>query len=146
MSDTFDMAKLMDELQTDEGRELLPYKDTRGKITIGVGRNLTDMGITDSECDAMLRDDIARVTASLDADLSWWRLMPSEQQRVLANLCFNMGITTLLTFGTFLGFMRMHEFQNAAADLEGTAWYGQVGKRGPRMVARLRQDAPTVGE
>lgn len=136
-NDTFDLAQLMDDLQLDEGRELKPYNDTAGKITIGVGHNLTDDGITDAQCDMILSADIASVTASLDAHLSWWRLMPAPQQRVLANLCFNMGIAKLLTFVTFLGLMRAHSFSGAADDLETTAWFAQVGQRGPRMIARI---------
>jgi lysozyme len=136
-NDTFDLAQLMDDLQIDEGRELLPYTDTMGKITIGVGRNLTDRGITDAECDAMLADDIALVCGELDKSLSWWRLMPAPRQRVLANLCFNMGLTKLLEFTTFLSLMRTAQFHAAASDLQGTAWYGEVGQRGPRTVARL---------
>lgn len=51
MAETFDMAMLLSELSRDEGRRLKPYLDTVGKTTIGVGRNLTDVGISEDECD-----------------------------------------------------------------------------------------------
>jgi lysozyme len=67
---TYDRALLLVELERDEGRRLRPYVDTAGKVTIGVGRNLTDVGITDDDCDRMLAEDIARAEADLDRTLS----------------------------------------------------------------------------
>jgi lysozyme len=132
-----DLTQLRADLTLDEGSRLKPYTDTVGKITIGIGRNLTDDGISLAEAQAMLANDINRVTAELDANASWWRLMSEPAQRVLANLCFNMGWGSLAQFTTFLGYMRQHDYAAAARDLQGTAWYGQVGERGPRTIARL---------
>lgn len=38
-----------------EGLKLKPYQCTAGKLTIGVGRNIEDMGITEDEAIYMLR-------------------------------------------------------------------------------------------
>lgn len=142
-NDTFDLAELLDEITDDEGRRLTVYNDSMGIPTIGVGRNLR-VGITDAEADYLLSNDVARVIAELDSHLSWWRLLPPPQARVVVNLAFNMGLSGLLGFGTFLGLMRTHDYKGAAADLAGTKWFGQVGQRGPRMVARIT-GAPTLG-
>ena len=45
---------------------LTPYRDTVGKLTIGVGRNLDDVGITDAEARFLLENDIARTVADLE--------------------------------------------------------------------------------
>ncbi|KAG0310255.1 hypothetical protein BGZ97_012685, partial [Linnemannia gamsii] len=84
------MPKLLSELSRDEGRRLKPYRDTVGKLTIGVGRNLTDVGISESECDMLLENDIARIRAWLDLKLPWWRDMDKVRQRVLINMTFNL--------------------------------------------------------
>ncbi|MDY0127369.1 MAG: hypothetical protein RBR69_04500 [Candidatus Cloacimonadaceae bacterium] len=46
-------AKLMDRIKEQlvrhEGLRLKPYRCTAGKLTIGIGRNLNDCGITQSE-------------------------------------------------------------------------------------------------
>ena len=46
------------ELIADEGLRLKPYTDTVGKITIGIGRNLTDVGISKEEAYALCDTDI----------------------------------------------------------------------------------------
>ena len=49
-----DTDKLLSDLVRDEGLRLRPYADTVGKTTIGVGRNLTDVGISHDEALALL--------------------------------------------------------------------------------------------
>lgn len=138
MTITYNAAQLLTDLKVDEGVMLKPYKDTAGKITIGIGRNLTDDGISQAEMLVLYNTDIMMVTTDLDADLTWWREKPDNVQRVLINLCFNMGWTKLSAFHTFLQLIEQDDIEGAIADLEGTAWFGEVGLRGPRMVARLR--------
>ena len=56
---------LRDALIRDEGVRLKPYRDSVGKLTIGVGRNLDDKGLTRAEAEALLDNDIRDVTASV---------------------------------------------------------------------------------
>ena len=51
-----------------------PYKDTVGKLTIGVGRNLDDVGIGEEEAEVLLRNDIKDAVSpnSLDLSLESW--------------------------------------------------------------------------
>ena len=49
---------LIKELTRDEGMRLMPYRDTVGKLTIGVGRNLDDVGISLDEANMLLTNGI----------------------------------------------------------------------------------------
>ena len=135
--DTFGLDLLSQELTLDEKLCLKPYCDTEGKVTIGVGRNLTDDGISYAEAATMLANDIHEATADLDRQMAWWRGLPPAQQRVMANLSFNMGIERLTGFVKFLAAMRKQDWVTAQAELRDSKWFGQVGERGPRMLARL---------
>jgi lysozyme len=77
------------------------------------------------------------VLATLNAAIPWWGSLPDQAQRVMANLCFNMGWKTLATFRQFLAAMQAHDWQRAAQELKNSKWWGQVGERGPRIVQRL---------
>lgn len=137
MNDTFGLAQMQSDLITDEGERLRPYVDTTGNITVGVGRNLSVNGISSAEATILLLNDIATAAANLDAGMPWWRTLPEPQQRVMANLMFNLGPVRFAEFTTFLGFMKEQKFPSAAADLATTLWFKQVGARGPRMLQRL---------
>ena len=41
-------------LEGHEGRRAFPYRDSVGKLTIGVGRNLSDRGLSEGEIDQLL--------------------------------------------------------------------------------------------
>lgn len=130
--------KLVTQLTIDEGLRLRPYLDTVGKRTIGIGRNLDDVGISQDEAAYMLKNDIARVESQLDKALSWWRTMSDDRQQVLANMCFNMGITTLLTFKNTLAAMQSGRYSDAANGMLSSVWARQVGARAVRLSDVMR--------
>ncbi|MDR8747231.1 glycoside hydrolase family protein [Burkholderia multivorans] len=136
----FDRKQLIVELSRDEGRRLKPYVDTVGKTTIGVGRNLTDVGITDAECDLLLSNDIDRTVAWLDRNLSWWRQLDAVRQRVVVNMAFNMG-GSLLTFTNTLAAIKRGDYAAAADGMLASKWASQVGARAKRLADMMRSGA-----
>ena len=133
-----DMKRLIDELSFDEGRKPRIYTDTVGKITGGVGRNLSDRAFFEDEIDLMLKNDIKLVEKDLDANLPWWRTMTDARQRALVNLCFNLGISRLLLFKNSLALLKVGKYDEAAAAFMNSNWAKQVGKRANRVTAMIR--------
>ncbi|MDN7676442.1 glycoside hydrolase family protein [Burkholderia oklahomensis] len=138
MADGFDRVALIAELSRDEGRRLKPYLDTVGKTSIGVGRNLTDVGISDTECDVLLSNDVDRTIAWLDRNLPWWRSLNPVRQRVVVNMAFNMG-GRLLTFTNTLAAMKRGDYVAAADGMLASKWASQVGARATRLAAMMRE-------
>lgn len=134
---TLSRQQLVQDLTRDEGRRNRPYRDTRGVLTVGVGRNLSKP-LSDAVIDLLLDEDIEEALASLDQHLPWWREHPPEVQRVLANMCFNMGIGTLLAFHRTLGFIQGRQYADAAEELMHSNYALQVGKRAERLAEILR--------
>jgi lysozyme len=130
---------LAQELTRDEGSRSKPYVDTVGKSTIGVGRNLTDVGLSDDEILMLLKNDIDRVLAELDRVLPWFRGMSDNRQRVLANMSFNLGLPTLLQFKATLGAMQAGRYDDAASGMIDSKWARQVGQRAVRLAQMMRE-------
>lgn len=125
------------------GKELKKGDVLRGKLTIGIGWNLSDVAIPQAIVDAMYDTSIKRVDADLREQLPWIFNLDEVRRDVLRNLCFNMGINTLLEFKNTLESIRTALITNgsydAAADnLKKSAWYTQVGARGVELVEQLR--------
>ena len=91
-----DVNALKDQLILHEGLELKPYQCTADKTTIGVGRNIQEIGITEDEARYLLDNDILRVCKELDDTIHWWRDLSDVRQRVLIDMVFNLGITRFL--------------------------------------------------
>jgi len=120
-----------------EGWKNKVYTDTVGKQTIGVGFNLTDVGLYDNEISFILDNRIALATKDAET-LTCYKGSPPIIQDVLVELVFNLGIVKLRQFNTFLNYIDAGLFLEAAADLEGTLWYRQVGNRGKDLCGVIR--------
>lgn len=155
--DTYDREALEAELIRDEGEKLKAYLDTRKKWTIGIGHNLTDCGtapltrtlldvlsngINQTECDQLFACDIERTEKDLDARLQWWRALDPVRQRVLLNMCFNMGIGNaqhgLLSFARTLETIHQGEYSQAAIIMLKSEWATEVGIRAQRLADMMR--------
>lgn len=127
------------ELTIDEGKKAKPYLCTAGKTTIGIGRNLDDVGLSDEEISFLFKNDIARVCRDLDTYLPWWNTLTDARQRVLANMAYNLGIRGLMGFRNTLAFIREGEYEKAADGMLKSLWARQVGQRAVRLASMMRQ-------
>jgi len=125
--------QIISDLERDEGVRLKPYLDTVGKTTIGVGRNLTDNGITAAEARVLLQNDLFRVANELDRVAPWWREMSQLRQNALVNMAFNLGMPRLLTFKKMMLALENGNFETAWAEAMGSKWAAQVGERANRI-------------
>jgi lysozyme len=140
-----DLVLLDAELRRDEGVRYVPYFDQFGNPTVGIGHLLTGAPIpqgwtyplTDDQVTQLENHDIQIALASLDLHLSWWRQLDEVRQRVVANMCFQLGITRLLGFHNTLISMQAHNYQAAAAGMKNSLWYVQSGQRSIRLVQAM---------
>jgi len=130
--------KLLDALSLDEGRRARIYTDTVGKVSGGVGRNLTDKGFRQDEIDLMLRNDIAEAVAELDRVAPWWRGLSDARQNALVNMMFNLGATRLLGFKKFLAALQVGDWKTAEREMLDSKWARQVGDRSTRLALLIR--------
>lgn len=131
--------RLIEDLKRDEGLRLKPYECTAGKLTIGIGRNIEDIGITVAEAETMCSNDVARCCAELDAVFPWWRKMTEGRQRALCNMCFNLGITRLRQFSRTMRALEDGRFSDAADHALESQWARQVGQRANRIAELIRR-------
>lgn len=134
------MNHLQKQLVLHEGLKLEPYKCTAGKLTIGVGRNIEDIGISEDEAMFMLDSDIARVRDELDRALPWWSELTEARRNVLIDMCFNLGISRLLQFQNALTAIEEGRYDDGAAEMLDSRWAKQVGARAENLAEAMRSD------
>jgi lysozyme len=128
-----DNEALIRQLRLHEGERLKPYRCTAGKLTIGIGRNLEDRGITAAESAYLLANDVAAVQQQVLRSLPWVAQLDDVRQRVLIDMAFNMGIGGLLQFKNTLATIKAGDYTKAAAMMLDSKWAGQVGQRAERL-------------
>ena len=137
-------AKLMDRIKEQlvrhEGLRLRPYRCTAGKLTIGIGRNLDDCGISQSEAYVMLINDIMNCEKQLQAKIpDIYNGLDEVRKSVLLNMCFNLGINGLLGFKNTLAFVKAGDWERAANNMLVSRWAKQVGRRAIELSELMRK-------
>lgn len=127
------LDRFRDQLELHEGLRLKPYMDTTAHITIGIGRNLTDQGITKDEAYALLARDVGTVTMKCQAAFPWWSDLDDVRQRVIADMCFNLGLAGLQRFVRMLEAVEKRRYSDAAKAMLRSKWATQVGTRAQRL-------------
>jgi lysozyme len=113
-----------------EGFRLYPYVDTVGKVTIGIGRNLTDMGISEEEAYYFLWNDLNQAEREISNNLGHvFYTLPKAKQGVLINMCFNLGIKRFMGFKKMIAALKEKDYKKAAEEMIDSKWATQVGNR-----------------
>jgi lysozyme len=152
--------RLKPQLILHEGNKAKRYKDTEGKWTIGIGRNLDakgfnpreravigprdldTVGLTAGEIDMLYRNDVAEAIELLDRHLHWWRGQDEVRRRVLVDMMFNMGPGNtergLLSFRNTLQHIRDGRYDQAAEGMKASKWARQTKTRADRLIEMMK--------
>lgn len=128
---------LIKNLIADEGLRLKPYTDTVGKLTIGVGRNLDDEGITAQEALYLLNNDIQRIEKVL-APLPNFSQLSEPRQRVITEMAFNIGFQGVMEFKEMWKAIQDQDWDDAANAMLDSLWAKEVGQRATRLATAMR--------
>jgi len=131
---------LKEQLKRDEGVVNHAYQDSLGFTTIGVGR-LIDAnrggGLSDSEVDYLLNNDITDKTAQVLEALPWASKLSEPRLGVLINMAFQLGIDGLLRFHRALGSIEDGQYSEAVMEMLDSLWAQQTPKRAARLAKQM---------
>lgn len=131
-----DRDALRQQLIHHEGLRLKAYRDSVGILTIGIGRNLEDRGITEAEARYLLDNDINACINDL-LTFAWFPDLDPVRQRVFVDLCFNLGVKRLREFTKMLDAAARQDWPLAARELLDSRYAEQVGQRAQTLAAML---------
>ena len=134
---------LSEKLEMEEGCELMPYHCPEvaggggGRLSIGIGRNLEDRGITKDEALFLLANDIAIVQDELAGALPFYSDAPECVRLVLCDMTFNLGLGKLLKFKNMLAALERGDLEQAAHELLDSLYCRQLPARAQRNAELL---------
>jgi GH24 family phage-related lysozyme (muramidase) len=98
--------------------------------------------LTDAQVDALYTEDLLKHQTALLRSQPWVASLDSVRRAVLDDMCFNMGTEPFDNDGikdwpTFLRQVKTEQYKAAAANMRGTLWAKQVGKRAVRLATMM---------
>lgn len=143
---------LRTDVKTAEGFRQFPYMDCcgkpwrsctctpQGKLTIGYGRNLDDVGLTKLEAEVLLDHDLYTAETAAAKAFDWFSGLNDTRQRAITELVFNLGLTKLREFRRTLSAIGAGLFRAASEHLLESRWATQVGPTRSQRIARYLKD------
>lgn len=125
------MVDYVEMIKRHEGFRQYPYKCTAGKLTIGYGRNLDDVGISREEADYLLDMDLDKHTEELDKVITW--AVPRDVYAVLVDMHYNLGHERFMQFKNMLAALKKLDFKGAAKEMLDSKWAKQVPNRAAEL-------------
>jgi len=130
--------KLKQLLVNHENYKQFPYVDVTGHLTIGVGRNLSDRGISTTEAFYLLDDDIIYFSGKLSHFLSCYTKLDENRQIALIDMAFNLGVQGFLNFKEMISALEAGDYHRAADEMLDSKWAQQVGERATTLANIIR--------
>jgi lysozyme len=131
---------LASSVKSHEGLRLKTYLCPMGKPTIGFGKNLMELEITEVQATKWLHEDMQVAVNELDRVFPGWRNHSEARQNVLIEACYQLGAPTFAKFTKFWAAMSAQDYPQAALELLASRWASQTPKRVHTLARRLEED------
>lgn len=131
-----DLKRLAYDDATSQTLRVLP---SGGKVTIGIGRNLSDKPLSDAVITLMFAEDAqeAEDACIVIFGKPLWASWSDNRRLGWLNMAFNLGQGRLSNFVNTVKFARIGEWKQVEANLKDSRWYRQVGSRAERVIALI---------
>lgn len=130
-----DIAKT--QLPGDEGRRTRIYRDTVGKQTVGIGRNVDDVAFSDDEIALMFCNDCKRADVVCRNLFPAFDALTDNRKAALLNMAFNLG-PGLSAFHHMIDAVNSDDFAEAARQMRASKWATQVqASRSERLIEMM---------
>lgn len=128
---------MIEMIKRHEGFRRFPYRCTAGKLTIGYGRNLEDVGISEDEAEMLLLNDVERCWEQL-SQFDWFHDLNEARQWALVDMLYNLGFSRFMGFKKMLAALERRDYESAAAEMLDSKWARQVGNRAIELAEIMR--------
>jgi len=133
-----DIDRLIGQLIRHEGIRQFPYTCNAGKLTIGVGRNLEDKGLSRLEIMTLLKNDIDECYRDLSKLFPEWDSFSDDRHHALMDMRFNLGPCGFRQFQKMIDAIKENDWSRAADEAIASKWARQVGRRAVYISGLMR--------
>jgi len=156
-----DFDKLYRQLEQHEGKRAKVYQDTKKIPTIGIGFNLTrkdapsriealgldykkvlagEQQLNEPQIQSLFKADVDDALKASHKLVTNFDQLPDAKQRVVIDMVFNLGADGFGKFKKMIAALEKQDWKEAAAQMELSQWYKQVGDRARTLVKMMRDE------
>ena len=133
------MIDILEMLKRHEGFKQFPYLCTAGKLTVGYGRNLDDVGLSEYEAEFLLLQDIKHATKRLTTIFPEFYQFTVNRQAALIDMMVNLGSRRFLLFRKMVIAIKKGDWEDAANEAKDSKWFVQVPNRAKEIIGLIKE-------
>jgi len=118
------------------------FEGKQGKLTIGYGYNIDDLGLPEDICMMLLDRKLAESIDTLSEKLPWTDGMDEVRRGVFIEMLYNMGWPTFSAFKGTISAAERGDYKLTSEHMLDSLWARQVGIRAERMAKMMETGTP----
>ena len=134
-------AEIKRQLTHDEGKRLKPYVCSAGKLTIGIGRNLEDVGISEATVDQLFNEDLTKCISHAERIFpQHWATFTDLRKAGIINMIFNLGAVGFSQFKMMIEAIKKNDRDAIRKHGSASLWAHQVKSRAQRVLSLIADE------
>ena len=131
--------KLIDSIKLHEGYVSRVYKDSLGIDTIGYGFAIKDLNLAEDICHIILQRKLELLEKNINKRFDWYKDMPQPIKDVVAEMCYQMGVTGVSNFKKTITFLKNKQWRRASVEMLDSRWANQTPGRANELSERVKE-------
>lgn len=123
-------------IRSHEGKRYRPYRDSKGLLTVGIGRCIDRVPFSDDEIALMFQNDYMRAVGAA-MTLPVYDQLNEARQGVLTEMCFQMGLAGVKGFAKFIAAAQRGDWQGAHDEMLDSKWAREDTPERAERLARI---------
>jgi len=113
---------LIDDIKEHEGFSSVVYKCTAGYDTIGYGKRIKYLQVTEEQATEWLEEDLENLKYTLSGKYDWFLPAPQEVRDVVMNMNYQLGVSAFSKFKKTIKYIANKDYQMASVEMLDSKW------------------------
>ena len=113
---------LIDDIKKHEGFSSVVYKCTAGKLTVGYGKRVKYLKVTQEQAEEWLKEDLENLKYVLADKYDWFLPAPQEVKDIVMNMAYQLGPTSFSKFKRTIKLFKNKDYEGASIEMLDSKW------------------------
>ena len=113
---------LIDDIKKHEGFSPVVYKCTAGYDTIGYGKRIKYLKVTQEQSEEWLKEDLENLKYVLADKYDWFLPAPQEVKDIVRNMAYQLGPTSFRKLKRTIKLLKNKDYEGASIEMLDSKW------------------------
>ena len=113
---------LIDDIKKHEGFSPVVYQCTAGYDTIGYGKRIKYLQITEEQAEEWLEEELQNLKYVLADKYDWFLPAPQEAQDIVMNMNYQLGVSAFSKFKKTIKYIKVKDYKSASTEMLDSKW------------------------